>query len=588
MFLTECGFDSHLGHFSSLARRIAHKSQSRDIIPDMIPSPAPASLRRKGFLGLPSLSGKALPLIAWMVMALAALPQLMYPLWFDQGAFAACGAALRGGGVFLRDCWEARGPLTPLLYTVPMLVSVAPVALRVFDIVWQAGTALALGGLARDMFGKTAGNVAALLYFLMYATLNYWATAQAEGFANLFFILAIWMTWRATGGTGRGEPGGVATAIRLPDYLLAGLAAGLLFWSKYPFALIAVALAFWIWARAGLGAVPRFLAGVAAGLGIGLAYFAMNGALAELGQHLDYAVATFHNVPLAHRLEWLTGVFWVEVKAFVAMGNTPTAGFKATVIPMDDVLGRGYPFIMLLALAGAVSALLSRDARRAGGLALLYWVVTVVLQMWQGHSYRYHFVITLPAFALLAAAATRGRDAGLLSLRRWVALAPMLAVLAAVIGMGAAIFPWTRDALANLLVERKPLQQVYLESRLADYSLLADFIRPRTAPTDGIIVFGDVPAVYALAGRPMGARFPYLRWAMEGASPAGVAAYSQQFLADMRIRRPKFFILPKVGIPSDDFDFVQIWKDMVPVHAEVEANYGFVGEVGTFIVFERK
>lgn len=544
--------------------------------------------QKPALLGLPSLRGKALPMIFWILMAIAALPQLVYPLWFDQGAFAACGASIRDGGIFLRDCWEERGPLTPMLYALPMALSAAPVAIRVFDIAWQAGTALILHGLARDLFGKTAGNVAALLYFLMMATVNYWATAQAEGFANLLFIAAVWMAWRATGGNGKAEPGGVASAFRLPSFLLSGLAAGMLFWSKYPFLMIAIALSIWIWARAGLAAVPRFVAGVAAGIGLGVAYFALNGALADLARHIDYAIATFHNVPLAQRLEWLTSVFWVEVKAFVAMGNTPTAGYKATVLPMDEVLGRGYPFVMVLALIGAVSTLLSKDSRRAGALALLYWAVTVGLQIWQGHSYRYHFIITLPAFALLAAAATRGRDAGLLSIRRWVALLPMLAVGAAIIGMGAAIWPWVRDAATNLIVERKPLSQIYLESRLASYSLVAEFARERTARTESIVVFGDVPAVYTLAERPMGTRFPYLRWAKEGGSPAAVAAYAEQFLDDLRARKPKYFLLPKVGIPSDDFDFIQIWNDMAPVHDYVESAYRYVAEVGVFLVYERR
>lgn len=540
---------------------------------------------RPAFVSLSSRSAKSLIaiVIAALLLALAALPQLVYPLWFDQGAFAACGASLRAGGVFLRDCWEARGPLTPLLYAIPMAISAAPVAIRVFDIAWQTATAFALGGLARDLFGRTAGSVAALLYGLMYASLNYWATAQAEGFANLLFIAAVWLAWRATGGAGEGK-----TASLPPALALSGLAAGLLFWSKYPFALIALVLAAWVWGRAGWRALPRFSAGVAGGVGLGLAYFALSGALSALSQHLTYAIATFHNVPLAQRLDWLTGIFWVEVKAFVAMGNTPTAGYKATVAPMDDVLGRGYPFIMGLALLGAVWALASKPTRRAGALALAYWAVTVALQIWQGHSYRYHFVITLPPFALLAAAATRGRDAGLPVSRRWLAVAPALAALLAMIGMGAAIYPWARDAFVNLVVEGKPMAQIYRESRQADYAVLADFLRAKSTPAESSFIFGDVPAVYAMAGRPMGARFPYLRWAKEGGDPAVVAAYTGQLLDDLQARKPRFFVLPKIGIPSDDFDFTQIWKAMPPVHDYVESAYAFVGEVGPFVVFERK
>lgn len=51
------------------------------------------------------------------ILLAAALPQLSYPLWFDQGAFAACALVLNRGGVFLRDCWDVRGPITP--YSTP-------------------------------------------------------------------------------------------------------------------------------------------------------------------------------------------------------------------------------------------------------------------------------------------------------------------------------------------------------------------------------------------------------------------------------------------------------------------------------------
>jgi len=550
-------------------------------------TPAPSRLRTL-FLGIPSMAGDALPWLAWVVMALAALPQLMYPLWFDQGAFAACGAALHAGGIFLRDCWEARGPLTPLLYAIPMTFSAAPIAVRLFDVLWQMATAVLLGMVTRDLFGRTAGNIAALVYFLMYASLNYWATAQAEGFANGLFIGAVWLVWRATGTTGDGKSKGIASAFRLPWLLAAGFVAGLLFWSKYPFALLAVALAVWTWRRSGFGAVTRYAGGVAAALLLGLVYFAGNGLLTELGQHLQYAISTFNNVPLAQRWEWFTGIFWVEVKAFVSVGNIPTAGYKDTVIAADHVLGRGYPILMILALVGAVYGLIGKEIRRATLLALVYWGVAFALQVWQGHSYRYHFVILLPPFALLIGAATRGRDGGLLSIRRWLAYLPVLAVFVAAYGMCVAIWPWTRDAINNLIIERKPINQVYAESRVSAYSTLGDFLRLKSAPGESVFVFGDTPAVYALAERPMGARFPYLRWAKEGGDPAVRQAYTAALLADLQAHRPRFFALPTVGMPSNDFDFQQIWKEMTPVHDFVEANYGYIGEVGPYLLFERK
>ena len=50
-------------------------------------------------------------IVAGVALLILGLPQLLYPLWFDQGAFAACAQTVLRGGVLFRDCWEVRGPL---------------------------------------------------------------------------------------------------------------------------------------------------------------------------------------------------------------------------------------------------------------------------------------------------------------------------------------------------------------------------------------------------------------------------------------------------------------------------------------------
>ncbi|NJM39881.1 MAG: hypothetical protein HC853_03445 [Anaerolineae bacterium] len=131
-------------------------------------------------------------------MAVLALPQLWYPLWFDQGAFAACADVIRRGGVMYRDCWEVRGPLAAFAYTIPKILSISPVFVHGFDLVCAAATSVLIGLLVREMFGSFGeplrspwpGFAAGALYWLMYVGLNYWSTAQAEGFANVVLVAA--------------------------------------------------------------------------------------------------------------------------------------------------------------------------------------------------------------------------------------------------------------------------------------------------------------------------------------------------------------------------------------------------------------
>jgi hypothetical protein len=575
-----------------------------------------------------------------------AAPQLWYPLWFDQGAFAACADILRQGGVMFRDCFDVRGPAVVVAYLIPRLFSSSPVAIHIFDLLSQVITAVLLGLLARRMWNRWAGIAAGVLYWLLYASVNYWATAQAEGFANLFFVLALYAAWRGTESTNPHEssPKGEGK-LEIRDqrfttrawWIVSGGCVGVLFWFKYPFVLIGLLplLCVIFTSRARKPAktstptastpqisnpqslIPFFL-GALAILVLGLLYFVLSGAISNLISQISYDVITFNNVSLAYRLEWLRTTYWEEVVAFVNFGNTPTAGFKDTVSQVS-ILGRGYPFVFLLMGLGALLGLLQPSRRKATGYAFVYFILTVLISLWQGHFYRYHFVIVLPAMALLAAA-----DFGfsIADFRFWIArLSPgahkpisnpeslisqspvrqssivnrqfiiqilkSVLWLLAVVGLAASMLPWAYDALDNALVQRKPAQTLYLESKLAPYSLVAQALAAETQPQDRIAVFSDVPAINPLAQRQSGTRFPYVRPLQEAAGAGLRAELAQQYLDDLTRNQPRFFVLTQADFPWPGADFISLWKSLPAIHQYVEANYHYVGENGPFLLFIR-
>ena len=514
----------------------------------------------------------ALIALAALGLLSVGLPQIWYPLWFDQGAFAACGDVLRSGGIFLRDCWDVRGPLTPALYALALALGGTPVAIFAFNLAWQAASAGLLGLLAWRTFGSAlAGWVAGALLWLTMATLNYWSVGQAEGFANLGFIAAAACAWEAA------QP---RAGRRLGWALAAGALAGALFWFKYPFALYGLVLAAWLWLR---GRDRPAVVGMAAGgllaLALGGLYFALGGAFGELWLHLRYAVANFHAKPMAERWDWLTGVFSVEIMTFAQVGSTPTAGFKDTV-PQVYLLGRGYPFFLLLAALGGIGALRRGEASNGARLAALWLLTALALNIWQGHSYRYHFIIWLPPLALLAGAAVA---------RGGVVRAIALALFSiAVAGQVLAMWPWMRDAFDNVIVQGKPPRALYQESKEAPQHDLADFLRANTTPDERVAVFSDTPAVYVLAGRRNAARFPYLRWADEARDPAVRAALAEMYLSDLTRHPPRFFVLSRDGFPWDSARFIETWKGLPDVHRYVEANYEYVGENGPYLLFRRR
>ncbi len=576
-----------------------------------------------------------------VALGLLAAPQLWYPLWFDQGAFAACADILRQGGVMFRDCFDVRGPAVVVAYLIPRLFSSSSVAIHVFDLLCQVVTAVMLGLLARRMWNRWAGIAAGVLYWLLYASMNYWATAQAEGFANLFFVLALYAAWRGTESTNPHEssPKG-ERKLETRDqrfatrawWIVSGGCVGVLFWFKYPFVLIGLlpVLCVIFAARARKPAKASsptangsqisnppspisFLLGALAILVLGLLYFMLNGAISNLASQISYDVITFNNVSLAYRLEWLRTIFWEEVLAFVSFGNTPTAGFKDTVTQVS-IVGRGYPFVFLLMAVGTLVGLVRPSQRKATCYALAYFVLTVLISLWQGHFYRYHFVIVLPAMALLAAAdfgfsisdfrfrITRSRpgtptsipnlqspvrQSSIVNLKSAIQLLKSVFWLLAAAGLAASMLPWAYDALDNALVQRKPAQTLYLESKLAPYSLVAQALAAETQPQDRIAVFSDVPAINPLAQRLSGTRFPYVRPLQEAADASLRAELAQQYLDDLTRNQPRFFVLTQADFPWPGADFISLWKSLPAIHQYVEANYHYVGENGPFLIFTR-
>jgi len=544
-------------------------------------------------------------ILASVLLLAIALPQLWYPLWFDQGALAACADVLRHGGALYRDCWEVRGPAAVLAYTIPMLVSPSPVAIHAFDLLWQVFTALLLALLAHRMFGLRAAVVAAVLYWLTYASINFFAAAQAESFANLFFVLALYAGWTATEIAARPSQ-------RTAWLTISGFCVGVLFWFNYSFALGGLVPFGIILARVAqrrfsqpasetttrsavaplrVQPVLLYLLGALAALVFGLALFAISGTLPSLQSQITYNIAIFHNVPLSARLDWLRTTFWEEIVAFVSNGNTPTAGFKDTVTQLS-LLGRGYPFVFALMLMGLVAGLFRRNARSATWYGLGYFVVAVAICLWQGHFYRYLFLIILPAMALLAAGglAEWQYAAGHAGLRRISILTTVIAVLffaGATVGLIAAMLPWVRDAYDNVVVQRKSTAALYQESRLAPYSSLAVELNQRTTPLDRIVIFSDVPAIYVLAQRPNGTRFPYLRWAHAAGSDAIRDEYTQQFLDDLTRSRAKYFVVTRTNYPWQEANFIEVLKSMTAVHDYVERHYHYIGENGPFLIYER-
>jgi hypothetical protein len=508
---------------------------------------------------------------------------------FDQGVYAACGDVIRRGGIPIQDCFETKQPGVMVMYAIPMLVSLAPMAIHAFTLLWTALTAVVIGQTARRLFHPGAAWPAAVLYWLAYAGINYWSMDQAETFANLFLVIALLGTWLGS------QPSTSSRQSRL-WLIAAGVCIGISFWFKYVFALIGVLLAVCIVIKVWLHThslartiEPAILFGIVAlGVaGLGVLYYVLNGAFSALVSQFQFLLAAFPLGP-ARTVPQILG----QLARFFNNGADVTADFKATV-PQWIILGGGFPLIALLGLSG-----LWRWFRREPMLAvfvLVYFLTAAGIVVWQANYIQYHYTIMLPAF-VLAAAGNFGFSIDDLQLKK----APQskignlkskilagLLVLSCIL-LAVRMLPWVEDCYQNVIVSGKPPRQIYLESAVSANVPLAEYITNHTQPTDSIAIFGDAPWVYTLSNRRNATRFSFINLWLRKREAVTYPLFTGQLLDGLERNQPVYFILTKPDFPWPNNDYTPDYKAATAIYDYVESHYAYEGENGPFLLFRRK
>ncbi len=528
-------------------------------------------------------------------LGLVALPQLLYPLGFDQAVYAACGDAIRRGGVPIKDCFETKQMGVMVMYSIAQRVSLAPPAIHALTLVWTAVTSVYIAWLTGRLFapGATrvgprlrAGAWAGSFYWLMYAGINYWSMGQAETFSNLFLAVA----WAGTAlAPARGRRGSALL-------LGAGAAIGAAIWFKYVFALAGIALGIvllarvWIEtpgaSRSRLLAAARSGATFAAGalaVCAGVAgYYAYEGGFPALGDQFQLLRDIFPLAPPRPLPE-----IAAMMLRFLDNGADLTGRFKATLSVRDYiVLGGGFPIVIGLAAAGAVGRARGSLLGVSAGLALLAAAAGLVI--WQGNYIQYHYtLLMLPLAVLAGAAAYRASDSPARPGAATRLVARALAIAAAIL-LTWRMWPLMTDAWVNTVIERKSLRQMYLESYQAPHIPVAEQIATATRPTDSIAIIGDAPWVYTLAGRANATRFAFVNQWLKRPGTVSYATFVGQYYSDLARNRPAYVLLVVAGFPWEGVDYLPDYKAATPIYDYVEANYQYEGENGPFLLFKRK
>lgn len=507
-------------------------------------------------------------LLGYAAYLLATL--LSFPFGRDQGTFGVVARTMLDGGVPYRDVWDHKTPGIFLAYALAQLLfGEHMISIRLLEAMALLALGWAFVRYSEQITGARApGYAGTLLAWTIYVQLDFWHTAQAEGFAACAIATSLPIAERL-----RRDP-----LAERSGYVLLGLLVGVTGLLKPHLALaLAMPLAVVgasLWQRrAAPSAILLRAGGVAAGtavvVGVMLLYFAWSGALSDF-------LSTVVGYNSGH-----VALSWSQTPLPVAAGRV-LAQFLDLTTPLA-----------WLGIAFAVT-FGRRDMRP--GLVMLAGIVGILLLgvMTQGKYFPYHYASLLP-FAGLGAGWGYWRfwEAEDRSPRITALLVAVCLTIPATSSTNADFAARNLERLEMLLHPAHRLDYAdelyaYGDFALAENLLVAEWLERNTEPQDRVYVWGFEPLVYFLSGRPLGSRYLFnipmrATWSRD--------AYRAALMDELAAHEPEVLlvmsddVLPWVsGNERDSRDELEQFPELESL---LDARYALRSEIGDFEIYVR-
>lgn len=447
---------------------------------------------------------------------------LVYPFGRDQGLFAYQADALLHGLRLYRDLPMMQLPMTAVVHLVALvLFGRSMTAIRILDLLWTASIAVLLYTCVRSMFRRDGlALLAGLLYPFLYYTFDWWHTAEVDGLLNLpvvgAFALAASAVNCLTGTPARADSRTAGPPAARARWFFAGLLVAVATLFKYTAALVLPALLVWPLLvgrdRAGArGALLWLVTGFAAGVAGFLLTAVVAGVLPDMVRMQVHVTLPYAGIARYH------------------------LSFPARVVALFRLFARGaggdfLPGIVLagLGLVPATATLLARGPEaktagppaaadrnaRAAALVTLAWLATGLASVFiQNKFFYYHYLIVVPALAVLGGMAL-ARMAGPLW---WLARGwqrALLAVAAAAAMLVASPYPDRYPVVARVARGAESLEQSWMSTGYrsgdfvaAEQVALAGYLAANTRPDERVFNLGIDPWVVFPAWRRPVVRF---------------------------------------------------------------------------------
>jgi len=528
-------------------------------------SPSPSRGEGFGVRGL---------LLLLIIVTLAALPLLTYPLGRDQGMYANIARNILEGGTPFVDMWDIKPPAIYYVYAAAIgLLGGGSAPIRALDLVAVPLTMLAIYGIGvRVGRSVRVGWLAALMFAVFYFTETFASLSQSDSLVTLPMAWAALATFRA-GDAGRGSRAALAWA------LMAGALAALTIWFKHYYALFVLALVIEhtlrrmsdassgaLWRRFPLKEAGAFaLGGLPVG-GIPLAAFMLNGVWDEM---LIVAAGT------------------------AAYNQQAQVSFSAFVEQFSGYLVFRWQHWGVLIVAALTWPFAPRVTRRGWRGVILWLMAGLAFVLVQGKGFDTHWIPMLPPLALMGAAALDGWIQAVTARRRMIQRGVYALVVA---GLLLILVKDTWIRAWPYLTGQQTQVRYYRHFQGNDYKAweslrVVNWLKQRTTSGDTIFIWGFRPEIAYLSDlRPATryqAHFPLVaswwpsEWRAQNVEQlwAALPPYVLVLQADY---------LPWVTGRAEDSATLLTFEEHKPLENWLIYNYDRLQVMGDFIVWQRK
>ena len=509
---------------------------------------------------------------------LAGSVSLIYPFGRDQGSYGYAAWVLLDGGMPYLDVYAYKPPMNVLLHALAMgLFGVNTWAIRAMDIAWTAATGLVVASVALELWKRRDAALAAgLAVPFFYYQIDYWTTAQTDGWMTLPCAAAVWAVLRG------GRALDLSKRRSIAWWIGAGALAGVAVLFKYTAGLIGLPMLMALaWVRASYRhrvwvGIPAMLLGGLLTLGACWAWLFIGGAWdAFLETQLGLAAYVGTRADLSDVSQTLKWLFTLERT-------------KTDLVPLVWA-----PFVALV--PALIAARPKSRADWAGwGLVVSWWLIAFGNVLVQGKFYDYHY---LPLLAPSALVAGLGFSALLrLPLSRIPRRIARVALVAGLIAVAVAATPMGGRAveLTRVTVGGQTMDE-YIASR-SEYALslynvgeiraVAKLLQETTTPEQRVFVWGYAPTIYVRAQRRTVSRFLYnfpLRTAWRNAE------YKAELMRALRAQPPEVFVVSSedryLGLTGSKKDSAELLRDFGELNEFVTSRYALETKIGRYSIY---